>query len=171
MLYSYFNKKRTRALLWGKTMKLEKFAVSDYETIKDFMTPIWHTTYAFLPREQVELLLDKYFSEDGLKHYRELGYTYMKLVDKKTVGIVVFCEREDETYLEFCAKSSNKGVATEFLKEKFSITGETVAFGDSEGDYAMFKKADRIYIPSTANISFEGGKTIEDVQSFIVTQL
>ncbi|MBQ4154307.1 MAG: HAD family phosphatase [Clostridia bacterium] len=78
---------------------------------------------------------------------------------------------EDETYLEFCAKSSNKGVATEFLKEKFSITGETVAFGDSEGDYAMFKKADRIYIPSTANISFEGGKTVEDVQSFIVTQL
>lgn len=78
---------------------------------------------------------------------------------------------EDETYLEFCAKSSDKGVATEFLKGKFGITGETVAFGDSEGDYAMFKKSDKIYIPSTAKIFFDGGKIINDVQSFIVTEL
>lgn len=75
---------------------------------------------------------------------------------------------EDAEYLEFCAKSSDKGSATEFLKSKFSITGKTVAFGDSEGDYAMFEKADKIYIPSTAKISYSGGKIIDDVQSFIV---
>ena len=115
---------RNAALLWGKTMKLEKFAVSDYETIRDFMTPIWHNTYAFLPREQVELLLDKYFSEDGLKHYRELGYTYMKLVDKKTVGIVVFCEREDETYLDklyLSEDSRGKGYPSFVFAELLSL--------------------------------------------------
>lgn len=77
---------------------------------------------------------------------------------------------EDAEYLEFCKKSSDKGSATEFLKRKFGIEGETVAFGDTEGDYAMFEKADKVYIPSTAKISYNGGKIIDDVQNFIVSE-
>jgi len=77
---------------------------------------------------------------------------------------------EDSEYLEFCAKSADKGTATEFLKRKFGITGETIAFGDSEGDIAMFEKADKVYIPTTARLCFEGGKVVEDVQSFIVSE-
>ncbi len=75
---------------------------------------------------------------------------------------------EDAEYLEFCAKSSDKGVATEFLKEKFGIKGDIVAFGDTEGDYAMFEKANEVYIPSTAKITYPGGKTVSDVQNFII---
>lgn len=105
-------------------MKLERFTDADYNSIRDFMTPIWHSTYAFLPREQVELLLDKYFSEDGLKHYCELGYTYMKLVDKKTLGIVVFCEREEETYLDklyLSEDSRGKGYPAFVFSELLSL--------------------------------------------------
>ncbi|MEE1026487.1 MAG: HAD family hydrolase [Acutalibacteraceae bacterium] len=78
---------------------------------------------------------------------------------------------EDSEYLEFCVKSSNKGVATEFLKEKFGITGETVAFGDTKGDYPMFQKADRVFIPKGAkDLFFVGAKQIEDVQNFIIEE-
>lgn len=78
---------------------------------------------------------------------------------------------EDSDYLEFCRKDADKGIATDFLKAKFGITGETVAFGDTKGDYAMFERADRVYIPSTAkDFSFIGAKTVEDVQSFIVRE-
>ena len=78
---------------------------------------------------------------------------------------------EDGEYLEFCVKSSDKGVATRFLKERFGIIGETVAFGDTEGDYAMFEKADRVFIPKGAkDFYFSGAIQIEDVQNFIVNE-
>lgn len=78
---------------------------------------------------------------------------------------------EDSEYLEFCNKSSDKGVATDFLKRKFSITGEIVAFGDTKGDFPMFERANKVFIPSCAkNFSFVGAKTVDDVQQFIVNE-
>ena len=78
---------------------------------------------------------------------------------------------EDSEYLEFCNKSSDKGVATDFLKRKFSITGEVVAFGDTSGDFPMFEMADKVFIPSTAkDFSFIGAKTVDDVQQFIINE-
>ncbi|MBQ7107986.1 MAG: HAD family phosphatase [Clostridia bacterium] len=78
---------------------------------------------------------------------------------------------EDSEYLEFCNKSSNKGVATDFLKTKFSITGEVVAFGDTAGDFPMFERANKVYIPASAkDFSFTGAKTVADVQQFIVDE-
>ncbi len=77
---------------------------------------------------------------------------------------------EDNEYLEFCNATADKGNAAEFLKSKFGITGEVVAFGDAVGDYAMFKKADKVFIPKTANITYPGATVIDDVQSFIVNE-
>lgn len=78
---------------------------------------------------------------------------------------------EDSEYLEFCNKSSDKGVATDFLKQKFSITGEVVAFGDTKGDFPMFERADKVFIPSSAkDFSFVGAKTVDDVQQFIINE-
>lgn len=79
---------------------------------------------------------------------------------------------EDNEYLEFCQNDADKGTATDFLKNKFGITGEIIAFGDTKGDHAMFERADRVYIPSTAkDFSFVGAKTVNDVQQFIVNEL
>ena len=78
---------------------------------------------------------------------------------------------EDSDYLEFCNKSSDKGVATDFLIKKFGITGEVVAFGDTKGDFPMFERANRVFIPTTAkDFSFTGAKIVPDVQQFIVDE-
>ena len=65
------------------------------------MTPIWHKTYAFLPHEQVELLLDKYFSPEGLSHYIAEGYQYYTLTEgDEQVGVAVYCKKGNDTYLD-----------------------------------------------------------------------
>ncbi len=78
---------------------------------------------------------------------------------------------EDDEYLEFCNKSSDKGVATDFIKTKFSITGDVIAFGDTAGDLPLFERANKVYIPASAkDFSFAGAKPVADVQQFIVEQ-
>ena len=77
---------------------------------------------------------------------------------------------EDNEYLEFCSATADKGVATEFLKNKFGITNDVIAFGDTEGDRAMFEKADKVFIPRSAKISYRGATIIDDVQQYIVEQ-
>ena len=82
-------------------MNITKFAENDFLLIRDFMMPIWHKTYAFLPHEQVELLLEKYFSPEGLSHYRAEGYQYYKLTEGNVpLGIVVYCIKGNDTYLD-----------------------------------------------------------------------
>lgn len=82
-------------------MHLIAFTKEDFEAIKDFMTPIWHSTYTgIIPTEQIDFLLSKYFSREGLNHYRESGYLYFKLVDGDTKGVVVICEKDGATYLD-----------------------------------------------------------------------
>ncbi|MBE6761795.1 MAG: HAD family phosphatase [Ruminococcaceae bacterium] len=91
-----------------------------------------------------------------------------KLAEQKGLRICY----EDAEYLEFCNKSSDKGVATDFLIKKFGITGEVIAFGDTKGDFPMFERADRVFIPTTAkDFTFNGAKTVEDVQQFIINEL
>lgn len=65
-----------------------------------FMRPIWEETYAFLPKEQIALLLLKYFSPEGLRHYKELGYQYFRISDGEEWGILVAVEREADVYLD-----------------------------------------------------------------------
>ena len=78
---------------------------------------------------------------------------------------------EDNEYLEFCNKTSDKGVATDFIKSKFGITGEVIAFGDTKGDFPMFERADKVFVPSSAkDFSFVGAKTVADVQQFIINE-
>lgn len=91
-----------------------------------------------------------------------------RIADQKELRICY----EDSEYLEFCNKSSDKGVATDFLKQKFGITGEVIAFGDTKGDFPMFERADRVFIPSSAkDFSFVGAKTVDDVQQFVISEL
>ena len=75
---------------------LREFTNEDYATLYKFMRPLWLETYSFLPLEQVEFLLNKYFSETGLRHYRELGYRYYKI----ETGVLVIHEKQGEIYID-----------------------------------------------------------------------
>ena len=79
-------------------MELKDFTVADFDGLYEFMRPIWLETYGgFLPERQIEVLLEKYFSKDGIAHFRALGYEYKKIDD---VGVLVICERETDVYLD-----------------------------------------------------------------------
>ena len=81
--------------------RLLPFEDGDWDTLYAYMEPLWRHTYAFLPPEQVTLLLNRYFSPEGIHHYRdECGYRYFKVVDGGTVGVVVIRSDDDEVYLD-----------------------------------------------------------------------
>ena len=79
-------------------MKLTPFTERDFDDLYAFMRPIWLETYGkILPENQLEYLMDKYFSKDGAQTYRKLGYQYRKIDD---VGVLVYVDRGDYTYMD-----------------------------------------------------------------------
>ena len=88
--------------VYNTAMKIFPFTQNDYDGLYAFMRPLWLETYGeILPTAQIELLLDKYFSKDGLAHYRALGYEYYKLTENgETVGVLVFVERTTDVYMD-----------------------------------------------------------------------
>ena len=112
-------------------MTLERFEENDFSDILDFMSPIWYKTYSFLPKEQVSLLIKKYFSDEAIAHYRNEGYTYMKLCDEETVGVVVYCEKDGTTYLDklyLTEKARGRGYPEFVFAQLLSSSGK-VYFG------------------------------------------
>ena len=89
-----------------------------------FMRPIWEETYAFLPGEQIDLLLLKYFSPEGLRRYGEMGYQYFRISDGEESGILVAVEREEDVYLDklyLPPSARGRGIASaafDFLAER-----------------------------------------------------
>ncbi len=76
---------------------------------------------------------------------------------------------EDETYLECCNATADKGVATAFLKQKFGITKNIAAFGDTAADFPMFDEADHVYLMRQANhLTYAGATVIDKMQEYIV---
>ena len=79
-------------------MKLTAFTKEDFEHLYEFMHPLWHETYGeILPKEQIDFLLDKYFSKDGIAYYLSQGYEYYKLDD---IGVLVYVQREADVYMD-----------------------------------------------------------------------
>lgn len=79
-------------------MKLIPFEEKDFEGLYEFMKPLWLETYSpILPEKQILFLLDKYFSEEGLAHYRGLGYRYFRI---DNAGVLVYVEREKDVYMD-----------------------------------------------------------------------
>ncbi len=82
-------------------MEIASFDSDDFASLKSFMTPIWHKTYSFLPKAQVELLIDKYFYPEGISHYLSIGYEYRKLTDAAShIGVLVYFDKGDSIYLD-----------------------------------------------------------------------
>ena len=118
-------------------MRLSEFNEQDFLTIKDFMTPLWYSTYGgIIPNEQIALLIEKYFSDDGLRHFRSEGYEYFKLVDGETVGIVVICEKDGATYLDklyLTEQSRGKGYASFVFSELLRL-GRDITLNVNQGN-------------------------------------
>jgi ribosomal protein S18 acetylase RimI-like enzyme len=73
------------------------------------MSPIWQETYSFLPKEQVNLLLDKYFSVKNIESFLASGYEYYSVNGE---GVLVVLEQEvglyvDKLYLLPSARGKN----------------------------------------------------------------
>lgn len=74
------------------------FSEEDFEGLYDFMRPLWLDTYgSILPVEQIEFLLKKYFSPEGLAHFRSKGYRYQKIGE---AGVLVTVEKPDSIYVD-----------------------------------------------------------------------
>ncbi len=77
-------------------MQKEKFLIlplgeDKLKRLYDFMHPIWQETYDFLPPNQVDLLLEKYFAYENILRFIEKGYEYF---DINSVGVLTVQERK-----------------------------------------------------------------------------
>ena len=135
-------------------MELIPFEEADFIGIKEYMTPLWHSTYGnIIPSEQIDLLLEKYFSETGLKHYRSIGYKYFKLVDGEKQGVVVICEKDGTTYLDklYLAEGARgKGYATYVFSELLRL-GRDITLNVNQGN----ERALRCYFKNGFKIDSE----------------
>ena len=103
-------------------MQLIEFSDEDFQSLYAVMQPLWKETYGnILPLSQIEFLLQKYFSKDGIRHFRDNGYQYYKIDEEgKKIGTLVFVERETETYIDklyLAPDSRGKGYAAFVFEE------------------------------------------------------
>ena len=123
-------------------MKLISFEENDFLNLYDYMYPLWHDTYGgIIPKEQIDLLLNKYFSSDGINHYREIGYEYFKLDDNGKVGVVVICEKNGTTYLDklyLSHESRGKGYPTFVFGELLKL-GRDITLNVNQGNERALK--------------------------------
>ena len=118
-------------------MKLIPFTKEDFAMIHGFMYPIWHETYDnVISEEQTDFLIERYFSDAGLKEFQSKGYKYFKVFDKKTVGITVISEKNGETYLDklyLLPESRGKGYASFVFSELLKL-GRDVTLNVNQGN-------------------------------------
>ena len=81
---------------------IEEFSERDFAWLHDYMQPLWHETYGeILPQSQIDFLVEKFFSDEGLRHYRAEGYQYRKILNTGTLcGVFVYVDRENERYMD-----------------------------------------------------------------------
>ena len=105
--------------------------------IHGFMYPIWHETYDnVIGAEQTDFLVERYFSDDALKDFRNKGYQYFKVDDEKTVGITVIAEKDGDTYLDklyLLPESRGKGYAAFVFSELLKL-GKDVTLNVNQGN-------------------------------------
>ncbi len=113
-------------------MQLTPFQEKDFDDLYDFMRPIWLETYGrILPADQLEYLIEKYFSKDGVKHYRDLGYQYRKIDD---IGVLVYVDRGDYTYMDklYLAPAARGKGYPKFVFEELVKLGKDVVLNANQ---------------------------------------
>ena len=118
-------------------MRLKAFDEKDFNMIKEYMTPLWHATYkGIIPDGQIDFLIEKYFSDEGLKHFRSVGYEYFKIIDGTMQGIVVICEKNGTTYLDklYLGEGSRGKGYPSFVFEELLKLGRDITLNVNQGN-------------------------------------
>ncbi len=119
-------------------MKLTAFTNQDFDNLYAFMRPIWLKTYGgFLPEAQILFLLDKYFSKDGLAHYRALGYRYQKI---ENIGVLVTVDKGKEIYIDklyFLPSAQGHGYAKQVFNALKTLGKDLTLNVNRQNEYAV----------------------------------
>ena len=131
--------------------KLDDF---ELKGLYSYMKPIWLETYSFLPVQQVELLLHKYFDYDKVLEFIKNGYEYYAL---NKDGVLVVQEQEVGLYdvISLSGYVSNVEKVEEGVVSKSILSGRSMIcnhyydlkiVGKSKGVASSFKtKTDEMF--------------------------
>lgn len=143
-------------------MELLEFTEQDFSLLYEFMEPIWQETYRnVIPKKQIDFLIGKYFSTDGIRHFRSRGYRYYKLTDGGLCGVVVICEKDGATYLDklyLSPEQRGKGYAT-FVFSSLLAFGRDILLNVNQGNsraIACYQK-NGFVIEKEERIPLDGG--------------
>lgn len=121
---------------------LQDFQEKDFDNLYTFMRPLWLETYGtIIPTEQIEFLLDKYFSKPNIAHFRAQGYQYKRIGD---YGVLVFVERATELYIDklyLLPTARGTGVAEKVFAELLNM-GKDLTLNVNQGN----ERAVRCYL-------------------------
>ncbi len=140
------------------------FTTQDFDGLYGFMRPIWHEVYGkILPREQIDFLLDKYFSQQGLNAYRAQGYEYFRIDD---VGVLVVQERDTELYLDklyLLPTARGKGYPEQVFAELLK-RGKDILLNVNQGNERAVKcyQKNGFTLEKTVDIELGGGMVNQD---------
>ena len=143
---------------------LTAFTPQDFDGLYEFMHPIWHEVYGkILPREQIDFLLDKYFSPQGLNAYRMQGYEFFRIDD---VGVLVIQERETEIYLDklyLVPAARGKGYPEKVFAELLT-RGKDILLNVNQGNERAVKcyQKNGFTVEKTVDIDLGGGMVNQD---------
>ena len=147
-------------------MLFTDFTEKDYLNLYDFMRPIWLETYgSFLPVEQIEFLLQKYFSTDGLAYFRAQGYRYQKIAN---IGVLVTVDRGEEIYLDkLYLPPSHRGHGyAESVFEELKKAGKDITLNVNQANERAVKcyLKNGFIIERTTDILLENGMVNRDYE-------
>lgn len=119
-------------------MELKEFSEKDYTVLYDLMYPIWHDTYKnIISKQQIDTLLQKYFSKDAIEHYKSIGYQYFNIFCENALcGITVIYEKENEIYLDklyLFRQFRGKGIA-DFVFKKLLERGKDITLNVNQAN-------------------------------------
>ena len=121
---------------------LQDFQENDFNTLYDFMRPLWLETYgSILPAQQIEFLLEKYFSPANIPSFRSQGYQYKRI---ENFGVLVFIERETELYIDklyLLPSARGTGIAAQVFTELLKL-GKDLVLNVNQGN----ERAVRCYL-------------------------
>lgn len=149
---------------YNNSMKLLPFDENDFQSLYDFMRPLWLETYgAFLPEAQIQLLLDKYFSADNLQILQKQGYRYFRLDE---AGVLVYLERENEVFLDklyLLPQARGKGYAAFAIAELMKLKKDVVLNVNQQNTRAIacYLK-NGFQVEKTVDIDLGGGMVNRD---------
>ncbi len=147
-------------------MLFADFNEKDYLGLYDFMRPIWLETYGgFLPVEQIEFLLQKYFSLEGLAHFRAQGYRYRKIAD---AGVLVTVDKGEYIYLDklYLLPSQRGHGYAEAVFDELKKAGKDIALNVNQSNERAVKcyLKNGFVIERTTDVLLENGMINRDYE-------